>query len=147
MTQRPDLFRVAIPMVGVLDMLRYHKSTAGEGWAEDYLHSGQGQKEFEYLYKYSPVHNVKPDILYPATMVTCADHDDRVVPANSYKFVANLQERSLNGKDATKHPLSPVVIRIDIDAGHGAGKSISQLAQEHADIQSFALFAMGRSVE
>jgi prolyl oligopeptidase len=143
MTQRPDLFRVAIPMVGVLDMLRYHKSTAGCGWAEDYLHSEQGEDEFKYLYNYSPVHNVK-EVLYPATMITTSDHDDRVVPGtNSYKFAANLQKTSINAKDAENNTTRPVLIRIDIDAGHGAGKSTSAMAQEHADIQSFALFNMG----
>jgi len=146
LTQRPDLFRVAIPMVGVLDMLRYHTSTAGQGWSEDYLNSEISEEAFKYLYGYSPVHNVKDGTTYPAVMITTADHDDRVVPFNSFKFAAELQARSANAATPAEHLTSPVIIRIDVDAGHGAGKSVAMLAQEHADIQAFALFCMGRSL-
>ena len=135
MTQRPDLFRVALPAVGVLDMLRYHKFTSGAGWAYDYGTSEDNEAMFNYLKGYSPLHNVKNDICYPATMVTTGDHDDRVVPAHSFKFAAELQAKQSCDK--------PVLIRIDINAGHGAGKSTEATIQENADIQSFTLFNMG----
>lgn len=135
MTQRPDLFQVALPAVGVLDMLRYHTFTAGAGWAYDYGTSEQSKEMFDYLLKYSPVHNVKSGVEYPATMITTADHDDRVVPAHSFKFAAELQEKQAG--------TNPVLIRIDVNAGHGAGKPLSKTIEENADIQAFTLFNMG----
>jgi len=135
MTQRPDLFKVALPAVGVLDMLRYHTFTAGAGWAYDYGTSEQSEEMFEYLLAYSPVHNVKENTAYPATLITTADHDDRVVPAHSFKFAAELQEKQ-SGKN-------PVLIRIDVDAGHGAGKPLSKTIEEYADLQAFTLYNMG----
>jgi prolyl oligopeptidase len=134
MTQRPDLFKVALPAVGVLDMLRYHTFTAGAGWAYDYGTSEESKEMFNYLLKYSPVHNVKKQ-KYPATMVTTADHDDRVVPAHSFKFASHLQENQIGN--------NPVLIRIDVNAGHGAGKPISKTIEEAADIQAFTLFNFG----
>lgn len=138
MTQRPDLFRVAIPAVGVLDMLRYHTFTAGAGWAYDYGTSEQSEEMFKYLLGYSPVHNVKPGVKYPATMITTADHDDRVVPAHSFKFAAVLQEHQAGSL--------PILIRIDVNAGHGAGKPVSKTIEELSDIQAFALYNMGIKV-
>ncbi len=135
MTQRPDLMKVALPAVGVLDMLRYHKFTAGAGWAYDYGTSDDSEEMFKYLFNYSPVHQVKSGTKYPATMVTTGDHDDRVVPAHSFKFAAELQEKQTG--------VNPVLIRIDVNAGHGAGKSVAQTIQESVDIQSFILFNMG----
>ncbi len=135
MTQRPNLMKVALPAVGVLDMLRYHKFTAGAGWAYDYGTADDSEEMFKYLLGYSPVHQVKAGTNYPATMVTTGDHDDRVVPAHSFKFAAELQEKQAGS--------NPVLIRIDVNAGHGAGKSIAQTIQESADIQSFILFNMG----
>ncbi|SFS35107.1 prolyl oligopeptidase [Porphyromonadaceae bacterium NLAE-zl-C104] len=135
MTQRPDLFKVALPAVGVLDMLRYHTFTAGAGWAYDYGTADQSKEMFEYLLAYSPVHNVKPGVEYPATLITTADHDDRVVPAHSFKFAAGLQENQSG--------TNPVLIRIDVNAGHGAGKPLSKTIEENADIQAFTLFNMG----
>ncbi len=135
MTQRPDLARVALPAVGVLDMLRYHTFTSGAGWAYDYGTSEQSQDMFEYLLAYSPVHNVKNDVVYPATLVTTGDHDDRVVPAHSFKFAAELQ-----AKGAKTHPL---LIRIETDAGHGAGTPVSKTIEQYADIFAFTLYNMG----
>jgi len=135
MTQRPDLFKVALPAVGVLDMLRYHTFTAGAGWAYDYGTSEQSKEMFEYLLAYSPVHNVKQEISYPATLITTADHDDRVVPAHSFKFAAELQEKQTGN--------NPVLIRIDVDAGHGAGKPLSKTIEEYADLQAFTLWNIG----
>ncbi|AWI25145.1 prolyl oligopeptidase family serine peptidase [Flavobacterium pallidum] len=135
MTQRPDLIKVALPAVGVMDMLRYHTFTAGAGWAYDYGTAQDSKEMFSYLKKYSPVHNVKEGVKYPATLVTTGDHDDRVVPAHSFKFAAELQ-----AKQAGKNP---VLIRIEINAGHGAGKPVSKTIQEAADIQAFTLFNMG----
>ncbi len=135
MTQRPDLMKVALPAVGVLDMLRYHTFTAGAGWAYDYGTSEQSEEMFNYLKNYSPVHNVKAGTAYPATLVTTGDHDDRVVPAHSFKFAAELQEKHSGP--------NPVVIRIETNAGHGAGKPTSKIIEEQADIFSFALFNMG----
>jgi len=137
MTQRPDLFKVALPAVGVLDMLRYHTFTAGAGWAFDYGTAEQSKEMFTYLKNYSPVHNVKKGVAYPATLVTTADHDDRVVPAHSYKFIAELQKN--NGGS------NPVLIRIDKSAGHGAGKPTSKTIEEATDRYCFALYNMGRS--
>lgn len=135
MTQRPDLARVALPAVGVLDMLRYHTFTAGAGWSFDYGTAEQSEDMFKYLLNYSPVHNVKQGVAYPATMVTTADHDDRVVPAHSFKFAAELQ-----AKDAGVHPQ---LIRIDVNAGHGAGMPTSMIIDRAADILSFSLYNMG----
>jgi prolyl oligopeptidase len=134
MTQRPDLMKVALPAVGVLDMLRYHTFTAGAGWAYDYGTSEDNKEMFDYLKGYSPLHNVKA-VAYPATMVTTGDHDDRVVPAHSFKFAAELQAKN-TGKN-------PMLIRIETNAGHGAGKSIAQQVQENVDLQAFTLFNMG----
>lgn len=135
MTQRPELFQVALPAVGVLDMLRYHTFTSGEGWAYDYGTSEQNKEMFEYLLGYSPVHNVLRGVDYPATLVTTADHDDRVVPAHSYKFIAELQDKHDGG--------APVMIRIDVNAGHGAGMPLSKAIDLTADIYAFTLFNMG----
>ena len=135
MTQRPDLFRVAVPEVGVMDMLRYHKFTIGWNWACDYGTSEDGREMFEYLHGYSPLHNLKPGTSYPATLVTTADHDDRVVPAHSFKFAATLQECHTGP--------SPVLIRIDTKAGHGGGKPLAKVLEEQADIYSFILYNMG----
>jgi prolyl oligopeptidase len=135
MTQRPELFQVALPAVGVLDMLRYHTFTSGEGWAYDYGTSAQNREMFEYLLGYSPVHNVVRGTDYPATLVTTADHDDRVVPAHSYKFISELQDKHEGG--------APVMIRIDVNAGHGAGMPLSKAIDLTADIYAFTLFNMG----
>ncbi|EOB4961466.1 TPA: prolyl oligopeptidase family serine peptidase [Vibrio vulnificus] len=135
MTQRPELFKVALPAVGVLDMLRYHTFTSGEGWKYDYGTSAQSEEMFQYLLGYSPVHNVKEGTAYPATLVTTADHDDRVVPAHSYKFIAELQEKHQGA--------NPVLIRIDVNAGHGAGMPMSKMIDLSADIYAFTLFNMG----
>ncbi|MBQ0116831.1 MAG: S9 family peptidase [Flavobacterium sp.] len=135
MTQRPDLFQVALPAVGVLDMLRYHTFTAGAGWAYDYGTSEDSAQMFNYLKGYSPVHNVKAGVQYPATLVTTGDHDDRVVPAHSFKFAAALQEKQ-TGKN-------PTLIRIAVNAGHGAGKSAAETIQENADILAFTFYNMG----
>ncbi len=135
MTQRPDLMKVAIPQVGVLDMLRYHTFTAGAGWAYDYGTSEQSREMFEYLKGYSPVHNVKKGVKYPATLILTGDHDDRVVPAHSFKFAAELQEKQAGN--------NPVLIRIETNAGHGAGTPISKSIEQYADIFSFILYNMG----
>ena len=134
MTQRPDLFRVAIPQVGVMDMLRYHRFTIGWNWASDYGTSEDSREMFEYLKGYSPLHNLKPGVSYPATLVTTADHDDRVVPAHSFKFAATLQECQAG--------TAPVLIRIDTKAGHGGGKPLAKVLEEQADIYSFILYNM-----
>lgn len=129
MTQRPELFQVALPGVGVLDMLRYHKFTAGAGWAFDYGTADDSAEMFKYLYAYSPYHALKEGVSYPATMVTTADHDDRVVPAHSFKFAARLQEYQKG--------TNPVLIRIETNAGHGAGKSTAMVIAEQTDKWSF----------
>lgn len=135
MTMRPDLAKVAFPGVGVLDMLRYNKFTAGAGWAYDYGTAEDSKEMFEYLKSYSPVHNVKNGVCYPSTMVITSDHDDRVVPAHSFKFGAELQEKqSCN---------NPILMRIEVNAGHGAGRSTEQVIGENADLLSFALYEMG----
>jgi prolyl oligopeptidase len=134
LTQRPDLFGVAIPQVGVLDMLRYHKFTVGWGWAVEYG-SSDHEDQFQYLIKYSPLHNIQKGTCYPATLITTADHDDRVVPAHSFKFAATLQ--AAQGCD------KPTLIRIDSKAGHGAGKPTSKKIDEEADIWSFVFYNMG----
>ncbi|GAB4145781.1 MAG: prolyl oligopeptidase family serine peptidase [Bacteroidia bacterium] len=133
MTQRPDLFKVCIPMVGVLDMLRYHKFTIGRYWSSDYGLS-ENEEEFKCLYKYSPLHNVKKTA-YPATLITTGDHDDRVVPAHSFKFAATLQENHTGDH--------PVLIRIDKNAGHGAGKPTEKQIEEFADIWAFTFYNLG----
>ncbi|MBX7202238.1 MAG: S9 family peptidase [Bacteroidia bacterium] len=130
MTQRPDLFRVAIPQVGVLDMLRFQKFTIGWGWVSEYG-SSDDASQFKYLLEYSPLHNVTP-APYPATLITTADHDDRVVPAHSYKFAAALQQNQTAGM--------PVLIRIETDAGHGAGTALSKSIAISADVYSFILY-------
>ncbi|CAK6715591.1 prolyl oligopeptidase family serine peptidase [Vibrio harveyi] len=135
MTQRPELFKVALPAVGVLDMLRYHTFTAGAGWAYDYGTAEQSKEMFNYLKGYSPVHNVKAGVKYPATMVTTGDHDDRVVPAHSYKFAAELQSKQAG--------TNPTLIRIETNAGHGAGTPTSKVIEKTADVYSFTLFNMG----
>ena len=135
MTMRPDLAKVAFPGVGVLDMLRYNKFTAGAGWSYDYGTAEDSKEMFEYLKSYSPVHNVKKGVCYPSTMIITSDHDDRVVPAHSFKFGAELQEKqSCN---------NPVLVRIEVNAGHGAGRSTDQVIGENADLLSFALYEMG----
>lgn len=135
MTQRPNLAKVAFPAVGVMDMLRYHTFTAGAGWAYDYGTSEDSKEMFDYLHTYSPVHALKAGTSYPATMVTTADHDDRVVPAHSFKFAATLQEHHVG-----EHP---VLIRIETDAGHGAGTPISKTIDQQADKYAFAWYNMG----
>ena len=135
MTQRPDLMKVALPAVGVLDMLRYHTFTAGAGWAYDYGTSQDSKQMFEYLLGYSPVHNIKKGNKYPATLITTGDHDDRVVPAHSFKFAAELQEKQSCS--------NPTLIRIETDAGHGAGTPVTKTIQQYADIIGFTLFNMG----
>ena len=136
-TQRPDLAKVAFPAVGVLDMLRYHKFTAGAGWAYDYGTADESKEMFQYLLKYSPLHAVTPGTSYPATLVTTADHDDRVVPAHSFKFAATLQEHHTGD--------NPVLIRIETDAGHGAGTPTSKIIESIADQYAFALYNMRKS--
>lgn len=132
--QRPDLFKVALPAVGVMDMLRFHKFTIGWAWVNDYG-SSDDSIQFENLKKYSPVHNIREGVNYPATLVTTADHDDRVVPAHSFKYVSTLQEKY-------KGP-NPVMIRIETSAGHGAGKPTSKIIEEAADVYSFTWWNMG----
>lgn len=135
MTQRPDLMAVALPAVGVLDMLRYHTFTAGAGWAYDYGTAEDSPEMLAYLQGYSPVHNVKKGTAYPATLVTTGDHDDRVVPAHSFKFAAALQ--------AAQSGTNPTLIRIETNAGHGAGTPVSKTIEQTADIFGFTLFHMG----
>ncbi|WP_340931762.1 prolyl oligopeptidase family serine peptidase [Polaribacter marinaquae] len=135
LTQKPTLAKVALPAVGVLDMLRYHTFTAGAGWAYDYGTANDNKEMFDYLKGYSPVHNVKKGTAYPATLITTGDHDDRVVPAHSFKFAAELQEKH-TGKN-------PTLIRIETNAGHGAGTPIAKTIEQYADIFGFTLFNMG----
>ncbi len=135
MTQRPDLMKVALPAVGVLDMLRYHTFTAGAGWAYDYGTAEDSKEMFAYLKGYSPLNNVKEGTSYPATLITTGDHDDRVVPAHSFKFAAELQSKHVGD--------NPVLIRIETDAGHGAGTPVSKTIEQYADIFGFTLFNMG----
>ena len=139
MTQRPDLYAVAIPQVGVMDMLRYHKFTIGWNWAPDYGTSEDSPEMFKYLLGYSPLHNLKPGTKYPATLVTTADHDDRVVPAHSFKFAATLQECNAGS--------APCLIRIDSKAGHGGGKPMAKIIEEQADIYSFIMHNVGMKVK
>ncbi|WP_017729966.1 prolyl oligopeptidase family serine peptidase [Nafulsella turpanensis] len=135
MTQRPDLFQVALPAVGVLDMLRYHKFTIGWAWAVEYGDVDDSEEMFRYLYGYSPLHNIEEGVLYPATLVATADHDDRVVPAHSFKFISELQ--------ANGAPGNPYLIRIETNAGHGAGKPTSKIIEEWADKYAFTWYNMG----
>ncbi len=135
LTQRPDLMKVALPAVGVLDMLRYHTFTAGAGWAYDYGTAQQSKEMFDYLKGYSPVHNVKKGTKYPATLITTGDHDDRVVPAHSFKFAAELQDKQAGE--------NPVLIRIETNAGHGAGTPVAKTIEQYADIFGFTLYNMG----
>jgi prolyl oligopeptidase len=134
LTQRPELFKVALPAVGVMDMLRFHKFTIGWAWTGDYGSSDK-KEEFEALFKYSPLHNIKENVKYPATLVTTADHDDRVVPAHSFKFISTLQQKQ-SGEN-------PVLIRIDVNAGHGSGKPVSKLIDEQSDIFTFMMHHLG----
>jgi prolyl oligopeptidase len=138
MTQRPDLMQVALPAVGVMDMLRYHTFTAGAGWAYDYGTAEDSKEMFEYLYNYSPVHNLEEGTEYPATLITTGDHDDRVVPAHSFKFAAELQDKQAGN--------NPALIRIETKAGHGAGKPTKMIIKEYADIFGFTLYNMGYEV-
>ncbi|GAA4233797.1 prolyl oligopeptidase family serine peptidase [Postechiella marina] len=135
MTQKPQLAKVALPAVGVLDMLRYHIFTAGAGWAYDYGTADQSETMFNYLKGYSPVHNVKLGVEYPATLITTGDHDDRVVPAHSYKFAAELQSKQAG--------TNPTLIRIETNAGHGAGTPVSKMIEQYVDIFGFTLYNMG----
>jgi prolyl oligopeptidase len=135
LTQRPELYAAAIPEVGVLDMLRYNAFTAGAGWAYDYGTAQESEEMFNYLLGYSPVHNVKEGVCYPPTMVMTGDHDDRVVPAHSFKFAAALQ--------AKQSCANPTIIRIETNAGHGAGKPTDKIIQEQADKWCFAWYSMG----
>ncbi|MEZ2446382.1 prolyl oligopeptidase family protein [Chitinophaga sp. RCC_12] len=134
MTQRPELFKVALPAVGVMDMLRFQKFTIGWAWAVEYGSSDHAE-QFKYLLKYSPLHNLKPGTAYPATLITTADHDDRVVPAHSFKFAATLQ--------ADNAGPNPTLIRIETQAGHGAGKPTSKMIDEAADIWAFTMYNLG----
>ncbi len=138
MTQRPELFRVAIPQVGVMDMLRYHKFTIGRAWASDFGTS-ETKEGFEYLYKYSPLHNLKKGVAYPATLATTGDHDDRVVPMHTFKFMATLQEDQAGDY--------PVLVRIETKAGHGGGKPTTKVIDEATDIWSFVMFNLGMKVK
>ncbi len=135
MTQQPELFKVAIPIVGVMDMLRYHNFTIGWAWAADYGRSDDSEEMFKYLLGYSPLHNIKKDINYPATLAITADHDDRVVPAHTFKFMATLQEND-GGKN-------PVLIRVETKAGHGAGKPTEKQIEEAADMYGFIMYNLG----
>ena len=130
MTQRPDLFGAALPGVGVMDMLRFHKFTIGWAWIDDYG-SADDPEEFKALYAYSPLHNVRPGTSYPATLISTADHDDRVVPAHSFKFAATLQEQQAGA--------APILVRVDVRAGHGAGKPTTKLIDEIADKWAFLM--------
>jgi len=138
MTQRPELFKVAVPTVGVMDMLRFHKFTIGWAWKSDYG-SSENEEEFKALYAYSPLHNIKPGKNYPATLATTGDHDDRVVPAHSFKFISTLQEKQAG--------TNPVLIRIDTMAGHGGGKPTGKLIEEQADIFTFMMYNLGMEVK
>ncbi len=135
LTQRPDLFGACVPAVGVMDMLRFHKFTIGWAWKSDYG-SSEDPIEFKALYAYSPYHNLKPGTRYPATMVMTADHDDRVVPAHSFKFAARLQADQAAGGP-------PVLIRIETSAGHGAGTALKKVIEESTDSISFLVKALG----
>jgi prolyl oligopeptidase len=133
--QRPELFGVALPAVGVMDMLRYHQFTIGKYWAVDYGTSEDNEEMFKYLYAYSPLHNIRTDVEYPAVLVTTADHDDRVVPAHSFKYIATLQEKYQG--------TNPVMIRIETKAGHGGGKPTSMIIEEYSDVWAFTMKNLG----
>jgi prolyl oligopeptidase len=137
MTQRPELFGAALPDVGVMDMLRFQKFTIGAAWASDYG-SSDDSTQFNYLRAYSPLHNIKPGVCYPPTLATTADHDDRVVPAHTFKFTATLQ--------AAQGCANPVLVRIGVSAGHGAGKPTSKRIDEAADKYAFLVKVLGMSV-
>jgi prolyl oligopeptidase len=134
--QRPDLFKVALPQVGVMDMLRFHKFTIGWAWAGDYGTSDDSEEMFKYLYGYSPYHTIKKDVEYPAILATTADHDDRVVPAHTFKYMARLQEYGAKNK-------LPLLVRIDSKAGHGAGKPTAKVIDENTDVWSFVFYHLG----
>jgi prolyl oligopeptidase len=138
MTQRPELFRVAVPQVGVMDMLRYHKFTIGRAWASDFGTSDTKQG-FEYLYKYSPLHNLKKGVKYPATLAITGDHDDRVVPMHTFKFMATLQEDQAGD--------NPVLVRIETKAGHRGGKPTTKVIDEVTDMWSFVMYNLGMTVK
>ena len=138
MTQEPQLARVALPAVGVLDMLRYHKFTAGAGWAYDYGTSDESEEMFNYLLSYSPLHNIKDEVSYPATLITTGDHDDRVVPAHSYKFAASLQD--------AQSGINPILIRIETEAGHGAGTPTDIVLDSYSEIFSFIMSNIGNKL-
>jgi prolyl oligopeptidase len=137
MTQRPDLFKVALPAVGVMDMLRFHKFTVGWGWAVEYGSSDK-EEDFKWLYAYSPLHNLKGGASYPATLVTTADHDDRVVPAHSFKYIAALQAKQAGP--------APVLIRIETRSGHGSS-NVTKAIESTADEYSFFLYSVGAKVK
>jgi prolyl oligopeptidase len=139
MTQQPELFQVAIPIVGVMDMLRYHNFTIGWAWAADYGCSDDNEEMFKYLHGYSPLHNIKKGVDYPATLAITADHDDRVVPAHTFKFMATLQEAN-GGKN-------PILVRIETKAGHGAGKPTDKQISEAADMYGFMMYNLGMKPE
>lgn len=145
LTQRPDLFKVVIPQVGVLDMLKFHKFTIGWAWTGDYG-SSDNKEQFEYLLNYSPVHNVKPRC-YPATLVVTGDHDDRVVPAHSFKFISELQYQDAACNLDTGLDQAPLMIRIDTKGGHGSGKPLAMQIEEYTDIWSFVFYNLGMEVK
>ena len=137
--QRPDLFKVALPAVGVMDMLRFHKFTIGWAWASDYGTSEDNAEMFKYLYNYSPYHSIKKGVPYPAILATTADHDDRVVPAHTFKYMARLQEYGAGNK-------LPLLVRIDSKAGHGAGKPTAKVIEEYTDVWSFVFYHLGMDI-
>jgi prolyl oligopeptidase len=134
--QRPDLFKVALPAVGVMDMLRFHKFTIGWAWAGDYGTSADSEEMFKYLLNYSPYHTIQKGVAYPAVLATTADHDDRVVPAHTFKYMARLQEYGAGNK-------LPLLVRIDAKAGHGAGKPTAKVIEEYTDVWSFVFYHLG----
>ena len=138
--QRPDLFKVALPQVGVMDMLRFNKFTIGWAWAGDYGKSDDSAEMFKYLYGYSPYHNIQKGTAYPAILSTTADHDDRVVPAHTFKYMARLQEFNARNK-------LPLLVRIDTKAGHGAGKPTAKVIEEYTDVWAFLFYHLGMSVK
>ena len=137
LTQRPELWGAALPGVGVMDMLRFQKFTIGWAWASDYG-SSDNADEFKAIYKYSPLHNIKPDTKYPPTMITTADHDDRVFPGHSFKFAATLQQGQAGP--------APVLIRIETRAGHGAGKPTSKVIEDTTDQFAFIVKSLGMKI-